>query len=205
MPPFSVRMDPFILLLDGKLGFELEVGVLSFMTVELVPVFVVNEQPPTFNYFVGREDPLSRESDGIGPLAGTSIGLGFWFGKKPLEGSVLRAIFTNYGYHYHARDPAGEFDNVALVERRLFGYFGSHSKWGAFTLAGGFGLGAELNPDKRCFKNDPPDYTPVVQGCPDGELLIKTDRLMRYEPIDLNGGLGGFFFLVRFSLGVAFN
>ncbi len=205
MPPFSVRMDPFVLFLDGKLGLELEVGIWKFLSVELVPIFVVNEQPPTFNYFVGREDPLSRESDGIGPLAGTSIGAGFWLGKKPLEGSVLRVIFTNYGYHYHAKDEAGEFDNVALVERRLFAYFGSHSKWGAFTLAGGFGLGAELNPKERCFKNDPPDFTPTVAGCPENELLIKTDRFMRYEPIDLNGGLGGFQFLIRFSIGVAFN
>jgi hypothetical protein len=193
--------------LDGKLALELEVGVLKFMSVELVPIFVVNEEPPTFNIWAGRADPLSRESDGWGPLAGTSIGVGFWLGKKPLEGSVLRVIFTNYAYHYRATDEIGEFDDVPMVERRLFAYFGSHSKWGAFTLAGGFGLGAEVNPEKRCFTNDPPAYTPKVQGCPDGELLIKLDRFMRTDPnvADLNGGLGGFQFLIRFSLGVAFN
>jgi hypothetical protein len=206
MPPFSVRIDPFLWLFDGKLGFELEVGVLSFLSVELVPVFIVNEQPPTFNYFVGREDPLSRESNGWGPLAGTSLGLGFWLGKKPLEGSVVRVIFTNYSYHYTSSDAQGEFDHVDQVERRLFGYFGSHSKYGAFTLAGGIGLGVELNQQTRCIRNDPPDYPGATQNCPDDdELLIKTDRFMRYPPVDLNGGLGGVWFMGRISLGVAFN
>jgi hypothetical protein len=206
MPPFGVRIDPFLLFLDGKLGLELEVGVWKFISVELVPVFVVNEKPPTFNIFTGREDPITRESDGLGPLAGTSIGLGFWLGKRPLEGSVLRVIFTNYAYHYKATDERGEFDDVPVVERQLFGYFGSHSTYGAFTLSGGFGLGWELNLQKRCFLNDPPEYTPVEQGCPDGELLIKTDRVVPRTPvIDLNGGLGAFRFMFRLSLGVAFN
>ena len=163
-------------LFDGKLAFELEVGIHKYVSVELVPLFVVNEQPPTFNYFVGREDPISRESNGLGPLAGTSLGLGFWLGGKPLEGTVLRAIFTNYSYHYVAADERGEFDSVSHVERHLFGYFGSHSKWGAFTLSGGFGLGADLNNEERCFRNDPPSDTPTTQNCPDGELLIKADR-----------------------------
>ena len=89
MPPFSVRVDPFNWLLDGQLGFELEVGLLDFMSVELVPMFVVNEQPPTFNYFVGSEEPLSRESNGLGPLAGTSIRARFLARGKAPQG--LRA------------------------------------------------------------------------------------------------------------------
>jgi hypothetical protein len=207
MPPWSVRIDPFLWLFDGKLGFELEVGLMKFLSVELVPVFVVNEQPPTFDYFVGREDPISRESDGIGPLAGTSIGAGFWLGGKPLEGTVLRVIYTNYGYHYVARDPAGnEFDNVAHVERRLFGYIGSHSKWGAFTLAGGFGLGLELNQQSRCF-GGPPNFEPTETNCPDDdELLILTHPDPGVSPpVDLSGGLGGVQIIGRISLGVAFN
>jgi hypothetical protein len=202
-----VRIDPFLWLLDGKLALELEVGLVKFMSVELVPLFVVNEQPPTFNYFVGRDDPISRESDGIGPLAGTSIGLGFWLSKKPLEGSVIRAIFTNYAYHYTAKDERGEFDNVSHVERHLYGYFGSHSTWGAFTLAGGFGIGADLNHEERCFKNDPPEYTATRQGC-DGDLLIKAARPPPAGALpvaDLNGGLGGVELLVRISVGVAIN
>jgi hypothetical protein len=206
MPPWSVRIDPFIWIFDGKLGLELEVGLLKFLSFELVPQFVVNKQPPTFDIFDGWEDTLYRESNGWGPLAGTSVGFGFWLGKKPLEGSVLRLILTNYSYHYKAKDQAGEFDDVKHVERRLFGYFGSHSNYGAFTLAGGFGLGVELNKETRCILNQPPDYPASTTRCPDDDdLLIKTDRLMRTPPIDLNGGYGGVMFLFRISLGVAFD
>jgi hypothetical protein len=120
--------------------------------------------------------------------------------KKPLNGTVLRAIFTNYAYHYVAADSRGEFDNVSHVERQLYGYLGSHSTWGVFTLAGGFGLGAELNKQVRCFKNDAA-RTPTSQGCPDDELLIKADRAAT-TVVDLNSGLGGVQFLVRFSLGI---
>jgi hypothetical protein len=203
LPPMSIRVDPFLWLFDGKLAFELEVGIHKYVSVELVPLFVVNQQPPTFNYFVGREDPISRESNGLGPLAGTSLGLGFWLSGKPLEGTVIRAIFTNYSYHYVAADERGEFDSLSHVERHLYGYFGSHSKWGAFTLAGGFGLGADINHEERCFKNDA-QRTPTSQNCPDGELLIKADRAAT-TVVDLNNGLGGVQILVRFSLGVAFN
>ncbi|HEX6278020.1 MAG TPA: hypothetical protein VFZ53_33480 [Polyangiaceae bacterium] len=203
MPPFSVRVDPFLWLLDGKFALELEVGLTKFLSVELVPLFVVNEQPPTFNYFTGRDDPLSRESDGIGPLAGTSVGLGFWLSGKPLQGTVLRGIFTNYAYHYVAADEQGEFDNVSHVERHLLAYIGSHSKWGVFTLAGGFGIGADLNHEERCFVNDPPDYPATTQGC-DGDLLIKASRNADYVA-NLNSGLGSVVLLFRFSLGVAFD
>jgi hypothetical protein len=205
MPPWSARVDPFILIFDGKLGFELEVALVKFLSVELVPLFVVNTQPPTFDIFPGWEDTLYRESNGWGPLAGTSVGLGFWLGKKPLEGSVLRVIFTNYSYHYKAKDERGEFDDVPHVERRLYGYFGSHSNYGAFTLAGGFGLGVELNKETRCIL-DQPGFPATTKGCPDDDaLLIKTERFMRTPPIDLNGGYGGVQFLFRISLGVVFN
>jgi hypothetical protein len=204
MPPWSVRVDPFIWLFDGKLGLELEVGLLKFLSFELVPVFVTSEQPPSFDIFYG-EDTLYRESNGWGPLAGTSVGFGFWLGKKPLEGSVLRVILTNYSYHYRAKDSTGEFDDVPHVERRLFGYFGSHSNFGAFTLAGGFGLGVELNKETRCIESQPP-FEKHTTGCPDDDdLLMMTDRFMRTPPIDLNGGYGGVQILFRISLGVAFN
>jgi hypothetical protein len=204
MPPFSVRIDPFNWLLHGKLGFELEVGVLDFMSIELVPEFVVNEQPPSFNFFAGREDPLYRESDGIGPISGTSIGLGFWLEGKALHGYVLRAILTNYSYHYVARDAAGEFDNVSHVERHFYGFFGSNAVWGVFTLGGGIGLGVELNKETRCFENDAA-ATPTRSGCPDSELLIKADRNATAASgplVDLSGGLGGVQILGRISLGV---
>jgi hypothetical protein len=196
MPPFSVRIDPFNWLINGKLGFELEVGLLDFMTVELVPQFVVNEQPPNFS-IAGREDTLYLESDGIGPISGTSIGLGFWLEGKALHGYVLRAILTNYSYHYVAKDEAGEFDNVSHVERHFYGYFGSHAVWGVFTLGGGIGLGVELNKETRCFEED---GTPTRSGC-DSELLIMGDRNLE-TVADLSGGLGGVQILGRISLGI---
>jgi hypothetical protein len=199
MPPFSVRVDPFNWLINGKLGFEFEIGLLDFMTVELVPQFVVSEQPPSFS-ISGREDTLYQESDGLGPLAGTSIGLGFWLEGKALHGYVLRAILTNYSYHYIAKDAAGEFDNVSHVDRHFYGYFGSHAVWGVFTLGGGIGLGVELNKEKRCFLNDA-DATPTRDGC-DNELLIKGDRPPVETVADLSGGLGGVQILGRISLGV---
>jgi hypothetical protein len=198
MPPFSVRIDPFNWLINGTLGFELEVGLLDFMSVELVPEFVVQEQPPGFS-IAGREDTLYRESDGLGALSGTSIGLGFWLEGKALHGYVLRAILTNYSYQYIAKDSNGQFDNVSHVDRHFYGYFGSHAVWGVFTLAGGIGLGVELNKEKRCFLNDA-NATPTRSGC-DNELLIKANRGAT-EVIDLGGGLGGVQLLGRISLGV---
>ena len=203
MPPFSIRLDPFLWLLDGKLAFELEVGIHKNVSVEVVPLFVVNEQPPTFNYFVNREDPISRESNGLGPLAGTSLGLGFWPGGKPLRGMVLRAIFTNYSYHYVAADERGEYDSVSHVERHLLGYIGGHTILSGFTIAAGFGIGADLNLEERCFKNDA-QRTPTTQNCPDGELLIKADRAAT-TVVDINNGLGGVQFVSRLSIGVAFD
>ena len=201
MPPFSVRIDPFNWLINGTLGFEFEVGLLDFMSVELVPEFVVSEQPPGFS-IAGREDTLYRESDGLGPLSGTSIGLGFWLEGKALHGYVLRAILTNYSYQYIAKDDAGEFDNVSHVDRHFYGYFGSHAVWGVFTLAGGLGLGVELNKERRCFESD---GTPTRSGC-DSELLIKAARFnpnSSENPVfDLGGGLGGVQILGRISLGV---
>ena len=42
-------MDPFNWLLQGRLGIELEVGLLDLISFELVPVFVVNDKPPVIN------------------------------------------------------------------------------------------------------------------------------------------------------------
>jgi hypothetical protein len=201
MPPFSVRVDPFMWLLDGKLSFEIEAGLVKFLSVELVPIFVTNEQPPTFGYFSGREDGISRASHGLGPLAGTSVDLGFWLEGKPLRGSVLRVIFTNYSYEYTSRLGGKEVDQFVHVERQLLGYFGSHSKWGAFTLAGGIGLGVELNDQERCY-NHPAENAKPTTGC--GRMDLKLDPSAR-SVADLSGGLGGVQILARISLGVAFD
>jgi len=204
-PSFSVRVDPFNLLLEGKLGFELEVEVLKWMTVEIVPVFVVNESPPTFGYVSGFDEELRQESDGLGPLAGSSLDVGFWLQGKAFEGYVLRAMITNYAYNYVSSDSDGLIEQVGHVERQLFGFFGSHSRWGAFTIAGGIGLGAELNNEKRCFDDD----GAATSQCTKSQQLIKISRPPEDAPLlfntaDLRGGLGGVQLLARFSLGVVF-
>ena len=206
MPHFSVRVDPFNWLLYGILGFELEVETpLEFVSVELVPVFVVNDQPPMFS-LSGRDDVLSRQSDGIGALAGTSLGLGFWLGGEAFEGYVLRAVFTNYGYGYKASDADGVFDQVTHVERIFYGMLGSVSRYGAFTIAGGFGLGVDLNKEKRCFVEAGGEIV-ATRDCRDQEFLIKLSRNPSgggQPAADLSGGLGGVQILGRISLGVSF-
>lgn len=204
-PSFSVRVDPFNLLLEGKLGFELEVEVLNWLTVELVPVFVVNEAPPTFGYVSGFDEELRQESDGLGALAGSSIDVGFWLQGKAFEGYVLRAMLTNYAYNYVSSDREGQIDQVSHVERQFFGFFGSHSRWGAFTMAGGIGLGAELNNEKRCFDDD----GDATSQCSKSRQLIRVSRPppgenVPFNTVDLQRGLGGVQLLVRFSLGVVF-
>ena len=202
MPDLSVRVDPFNLLIDGRLGIELESSVWKFISVELVPVFVVNSKPPTFNYFNTRKDQLSQHSNGLGALAGTSIDAGFWLNGKPFKGYVLRVIFTNYGYTYRTTDDAGSIDQVSHTERRLYGYFGTHSKWGFFTIAGGIGLGVELNKQKRCFADTATSVADATtSGC--NELDIALDRNLK-EIANLNGALYPIDIMARFSLGVVF-
>jgi hypothetical protein len=172
-----------------------------------VPLFVVNETPPTFGYFLGPHG-LARESNGWGPLAGTSFDVGFWLEGKAMRGNVLRVIMTNYSYEYVAPT-----DTVAHVERQLFGYFGSQSRWGAFTIAGGFGLGYELNQQRHCYYNQvpagggPPVSVPSDQ-CPDKGLFIRTNqtntRVENLTLVDLSGGLGGVQIMARISFGVVF-
>jgi hypothetical protein len=210
MPPFSIRLDPFNWLIEGRLGLELEVGVLDFMTIELVPIFVANEEPPTFN-FSGREDPLSQESNGIGPIAGASLGVGFWFAGEPLNGYVIRAALTNVGITYKASDASGVFDKVSHVERRFVAMIGSHSRFGFFTIAGGLGLGYELNQAERCYTDGVnSDSVATRNGCPDGELQIAIDdpgALGGRPPsvVDLNGFLHPVYLEGRFSIGVSFD
>ena len=203
MPDLSVRVDPFNLLIDGRLGIELESSVWKFISVELVPVFVVNGTPPTFNYFNGRKDQLSQHSNGLGALAGTSIDAGFWLNGKPFKGYVLRLIFTNYGYTYKTSDDAGTIDQVSHTERRLYGFFGSHAKWGFFTIAGGIGLGVELNKQKRCFPSTATSPADATSNCDQKGLDIALDRNLN-EIANLNGALYPVDIMARFSLGVVF-
>jgi hypothetical protein len=207
MPPFSIRLDPFNWLLEGRLGFELEVGLWKFISVELVPILVASTEPPTFN-FSGREDTVSQHSNGLGPFSGTSVGLGFWLDGEPFRGYVLRAIFTNYGYTYEARDGLGKFDEVSHTERQIIAFFGSYARWGFFTLGGGIGLGYELNQKERCDPAwtlvDGVDRVVAVNtGC--DELHIAINRFDPPDIADLNGFLHPAVLTARFSLGVAFD
>ncbi|HVU03244.1 MAG TPA: hypothetical protein VHE30_15895 [Polyangiaceae bacterium] len=200
IPPFSILIDPFNWLLQERLGLQLEVGVLSFMTVELVPVFVMSDKPPAMN-FVGSEDPIRQESNGLGAMSGASIGAGFWLSGKPLDGYVLRAIFQNYGYKYKAVDAAGTFDSTAHTDRVLMGMFGSNSRWGPFTIQGGIGLGVDLNKEERCYGAGDVTGSPKGSGCGDIEL-----RLARPPGSPLYG-VNNFLYPavldVRFALGVS--
>lgn len=201
MPPLSVRIDPFNWLLQGRLGFEIEAGLLDFMSFELVPVFVVNEQPPMIN-FRGLDSELTQHSNGVGSMSGASFGLGFWLEGKPFEGNVLRVILTNYGYEYRTNDDAGEIDKAKHTERHLYGFFGSHHRWGFFTISAGIGLGVELNKEERCYPDPPatPKTDATSSGC-DGQLLISLDRNTS-TLADLNGGLHPVYLMGRFSLGI---
>jgi hypothetical protein len=202
MPGFSIRMDPFNWLIEGRLGFELEVQAWKFISVELVPVLVVNDEPPSFN-FSGRDDPISQHSNGIGAIAGASLGAGFWLSGTPFEGYVLRAILTNYGFVYKASDSRGSFDRVEFTERRLMVFFGSHSRWDFFTLSGGIGLAYELNQQQRCFGDGSGDM--ATSGCPDDDeqhILIERDGS---AIADINGGFHPIYLEARFSLGVVFD
>ncbi|MBX3129874.1 MAG: hypothetical protein KF718_24370 [Polyangiaceae bacterium] len=202
IPDFSVRVDPFNWLLQGRLGFELEVEVWEFISFELVPVFVVNEEPPLLN-LRGFPEDLTQHSNGIGSMAGASFGAGFWLQGKPFEGNVLRVILTNYGYEYRTSDAAGRIDSVSHTERHLYGFFGSHSKWGFFTISAGIGLGVELNKRERCFPAGATGVQDAVTSGCDGvqELAITRNLGTR---ADINGGLHPVYLMGRFSLGFVF-
>jgi hypothetical protein len=94
-------------------------------------------------------------------------------------------------------------DTVQHTERRFYGMFGSHSRWGPFTIAGGIGLGVELNKQERCFPDGATGVASATdQGC-DGALEIALERNLTTRG-DLNGGLHPIYIEGRFSLGFVF-
>lgn len=198
-PTLSVRLDPLNWLLDGRLGLELEAELLSFLSVELVPMFVVNDVPPTLDQAF--DGVVSQHSNGIDALAGSSIAAGFWLNGTPLKGTVVRAVFTNYALTYRATDARGELDEVSHTERRLYGFIGNHSVWGVFTLTGGFGLGVELNEQRRCFPDG--SMGPASSDCTRRDLLIALNRA-RTARGNLNSATHPVELMFRLSLGVTF-
>jgi hypothetical protein len=203
---FSIRLDPLNWLLLGRFKVELEMGVWKFISVELIPVFVTAAGPILLNY--SRLDGvLSQHSRGLGPMPGVSLGVGFWLSGEPFSGYVVRLNFTNYAYTYRAADSGGAFDEVQFTERRLAAFFGSHSRFGPFTLAGGFGLGLELNQQERCglvSTGEGEDFhiSGRTSDC-HGKQLIALNRDLT-EVADLNGPLHPVYFEARFSIGLVF-
>jgi hypothetical protein len=204
MPPFSVRFDPFNWLIAGRLSFEFEVAVWKFISVELVPVMIVNTEPASI-HFGGREEAVSQHSGGLGPLAGASLGVAFWLLGTPLQGYVARLSMTNIGVTYEASNESGVFDTVDTVERQIQLYLGSHSRFGVFTVGGGLGVGYELVHDQRCFVNRmTSQQQAVTAGCDGDALQILLDpQGNRLD--DLHGPFHPFYLIARFSIGVAFN
>jgi hypothetical protein len=202
-PLLSFRIDPLLWLLEGRLGLEIESQIWKFISIELVPVFVTNELSPALNRSF--DGVVTQSSNGIGAMAGASIGLGFWVSGKPMRGTVLRAIMTNYSYTYESTDSLGKFDEVSHVDRHFYGYLGSQTVWGIFTLAGGFGLGVELNKERRCFTG-PLLANVSTSDCERDQQHIALDRPNGSAPPvgDLHSWSYPVETMVRLSLGVTF-
>jgi hypothetical protein len=203
MPGWSVRIDPFNWLLEGRLGFELEVGLTKWMTAEIVPVFVVQEEP----VFMSLRDVgprIKQESNGLGALSGSSIGLGFWLGGTAFHGYVLRAILTNYGYTYASYDEAGvKLDSLSHTDRVFMGMIGSHARFGAFTIAGGFGLGVDLNKEERCYTSTATSVADRTTGCNGLQLFL--GNTTNANRIDVSSAFYPVVLALRISLGVTFD
>lgn len=171
IPPFSVRIDPFNWILLGQLGFELEVGLASWISVETVPMFVMDDTPPWLN-IGGGDARIYQHSGGLGPLAGASLGVNFW-PEKLFRGYVIRTGFTNYSLEYETKSSNGNrIDFVPHVQRQFYAMLGSVSRWGAFTLGGGIGLGYELNKETRCFPSGAKGVSDATSGGSCDEIQI---------------------------------
>jgi hypothetical protein len=208
-PPreYSVRIDVLNWLLLGRFGIELEATVWKFISAELIPTFVTAEAPIALNY-ARFDDGLTQHSNGLGPISGVRLGLGFWLSGEAFRGYVLRLDFSNNGYIYRSEDRQGLIDRVEFTERRVSAFFGSQSRFGPFTFAGGFGLGFELNQVDRCglaYVSGGGGGMRVTGRSDDcnGKQLIALDRTLG-ERADLNGPLHPVYFEARFSLGVVF-
>ena len=195
-PEMSVRIDPFNFLLEGRLGLELETQLYKFLSLEVVPVFVTTKSPPTLNYNTYEKSTLRQASNGLGAISGAAIDAGIWFGGKPFSGYVLRTGFTNYAYTYSTTYEGGS-DRVSHTDRQFFAMIGTHNRWGAFTLAGGFGLAYELNKQNRCLNS-----LGSETSCDKDSLQIRLTN--RGDVGELHPFLYPFDLVARFSLGVVF-
>ena len=163
-----MRLDPFNWILEGQLGFELEVGLTSWLSVETVPVFVVDESPPWLN-LGGGDSRVLQHSSGWGALSGASLGVNFW-PSKLFKGYVIRTGLNNYSLEYETKRDGKTLDSFSHTKRQFYAMLGSAERWGAFTLGGGIGLGYDLNKESRCIGKTYP--FPAAPGDCD-ELQIK--------------------------------
>jgi hypothetical protein len=197
-PDMSIRVDPLNWIIYGRLGIELEATVWKFITAEMVPIFVTSHQPPFLNLgsFPGN---MYQASNGLGAMSGASIGAGFWLDGKPFRGTVLRLIYTNYGYRYTSKTDSGAvLDEATHTDRYLAVLIGSHSKWGPFTIASGIGLGVEMNRERRCID---PTTSAVSSNCTKDVFEI---RLPQGGVYGIYGWLHPADILFRLSLGFVF-
>lgn len=199
VPDFGVRIDPLNMLLYGRMGLELEVELLEFLTVEAIPVFVTDSEPVLF------PDDVTQESDGLGPMAGIGVDVGIWLSGDSFNGTVLRGGFSNYSYEYSSTFPvsatANDTDSLTHSEQRISVLIGSHRTWSWFTIAGAFGLEYETNGQTRCFGTN----GAVISDCDDGEVLLRLSApgAAQQDFFNANSSLYPYSFAFRFSLGVA--
>ena len=185
----------------GRLGIEIEVELLDWLTVETVPVFVTNNEPFALSLTSSRGDVLSQHSEGLGALSGASIGLGFWLDGTPFKGTVLRATLTNYTYRYESRPGDVLVDSLTHTERHFVALYGGYRKWGHFSIGGGLGVGIEMNDDERCFD----DVGQVKTTDCDGGLDLKVnDTPTGIAPSNPRDMAHPIYFAGRISLGVVF-
>jgi hypothetical protein len=195
-------VDPFNWILLGQLGFEVEVGINSWMSIETVPVFVVDRTPPWLN-LGGGDSRVYQQSEGWGSLAGASLGVNFWL-RKLFRGYVIRTGFTNYALGYETKTSAGErVDYLTHTKRQLYAMFGSMERWGAFTFGGGIGLGYDLNKESRCIASSPVfDPAEAKPGsCEELQIAVPVSNT-QVVPVAVSPSTYPWEFLARISLGV---
>lgn len=205
-PDFSVRIDPLNWLLEGQLGFELEVEAYEWLTFETVPIFMMTDEP-----FVLPSN-IKKYSNGLGPLSGASISAGFWLEGNSFQGTVIRAGLTNYAYRYESTAKSGEptagtgepLETVNVRENRLSLMLGSGRRIGYFTMAGGMGIEYELNDQRRCVTRESSRYVTTDQGCARDDLVLLRRR-SQPDGANLRGPFFPVELVFRFSVGVVFD
>jgi hypothetical protein len=198
-PMLSFRVELLHLIFDSRLGLELESQVWKFISVQVTPVFVTGESSPFLKDSFGHA--VTQHSSGLGPLAGGSLGVGFWINGKPMKGTALQAVLTNYSYRHESRDEIGKIDEVTHVDRQLFAFVDSRQVMGIFTIAAGFGLGVELNQERRCFTRN--SLASATTNCAHDELLLALNRNVTLVT-DMHPSTYPILLNFRLSLGVTF-